>query len=106
MYELRKVEELKTTTQLVQQVLEEVPAARNSDMVLYIEVVKSINQSLIYKPLIDVLTNIREYGLPTPETTSRCRRKLQAEFPELKAKGAVQEYRSELEEQFRDWSMG
>lgn len=101
---MRIMNELKTTTMLVKQVLEEVPAARNSDMVLYIEVVKKINQSLIFKPLIEVLTNIREYGLPTPETTSRCRRKLQAESDELKATGAVQEYRSELEEDFREWA--
>lgn len=96
--------ELKNTTTLVKQVLETVPAARNSDMVLYIKVVEKINQSLIFKPLIEVLTNIKEYGLPTPETTSRCRRKLQAEFPELKANGTVQEYRSELEEDFREWA--
>ena len=39
--------ELKNTTLLVKQVLETVPAARRSDMILYIEVVKIINASLI-----------------------------------------------------------
>lgn len=96
--------ELKTTTMLVQQVLEEVPAARNSDMVLYIEVVRIINQSLIYKPLAEVLTNTKKYGLPSPETVGRCRRKLQAEIPELKAGAAVQGFRGEREAEFREWA--
>lgn len=104
MFELRKVEELKTTTQLVQQVLEEVPAARNSDNLLFIEVVKIINIGLIHKPLAEVLTNLKEYGLPSIETVGRCRRKLQAEIPELKAGAAVQGFRADREEEFREWA--
>ena len=96
--------ELITTTKLVKQVLETVPAARNSDMILYIEVVKTINQSLIYKPLAEVLTNTKMYGLPSPETVGRCRRKLQAAIPDLKAGATVQGFRSELEAEFREWA--
>lgn len=96
--------ELKNTTLLVKQVLETVPAARNSDNLLFIEVVKIINKSLIFKPLAEVLTNLKEYDLPSIETVGRCRRKLQAEFPELKAKKAVQDFRDEREEDFREWA--
>lgn len=96
--------ELKNTTLLVKQVLETVPAARRSDMILYIEVVKIINKSLIFKPLAEVLTNTKKYALPTPETTGRCRRKLQAQFPELRASADVQDFRSDREEEFREWA--
>lgn len=96
--------ELKNTTELVKQVLETVPAARNSDNLLFIEVVKIINLNLIFKPLAEVLTNLTEYGLPSIETVGRCRRKIQAECPELRAKQAVQECRADREEEFRSWA--
>ncbi len=96
--------ELKTTTLLVKQVLETVPAARNSDNLLFIEVVKIINVNLIFRPLAEVLTNLKKYDLPSIETVGRCRRKLQAEFPELKAGAAVQDFRGDREEEFREWA--
>ena len=96
--------ELKNTTELVKQVLETVPAARNSDNLLFIEVVKNINVNLIFKPLAEVLTNLQEYSLPSIETVGRGRRKIQAEYPELRAKKAVQDCRDEREEEFRSWS--
>ena len=96
--------ELKTTTLLVKQVLETVPAARNSDNLLFIEVVKIININLIFKPLAEVLTNLKEYDLPSIETVGRCRRKLQAQFPELRAAATVQGIRDGREEEFREWA--
>lgn len=96
--------ELKNTTMLVKQVLETVPAARNSDNYLYIEVVRSINQSVLRLPLAVVLTNLKEYDLPSIETVGRCRRKLQAEFPELRAGADVQGFRGDREEAFREWA--
>lgn len=96
--------ELKNTTLLVKQVLETVPAARNSDNLLFIEVVKIININLIFKPLAEVLTNLKKYDLPSIETVGRCRRKLQAEFPELKAAAAVQGIRGDREADFREWA--
>ena len=96
--------ELKNTTLLVKQVLETVPAARNSDNLLFIEVVKIININLIFKPLAEVLTNLKEYDLPSIETVGRCRRKLQAQFPELRAAAAVQGIRGDREEEFREWA--
>ena len=96
--------ELKNVTKLVKQVLETVPSARNSDNYLYIEVVRIINQSVLRLPLAVVLTNLKEYDLPSIETVGRCRRKLQAEFPELRARKAVEEFRSGREEAFREWA--
>lgn len=96
--------ELKNTTLLVKQVLEAVPATRNSDNLLFIEVVKKVNMTLIFKPLAEVLTNLKEYGLPSIETVGRCRRKLQAEFPELRSNKEVQGFRDAAEAEFREWA--
>lgn len=96
--------ELKNTTLLVKQVLETVPAARNSDNLLFIEVVKIININLIFKPLAEVLTNLKKYDLPSIETVGRCRRKLQARFPELRSAAAVQDIRGDREADFREWA--
>ena len=94
--------ELNTTTMIVKKVLENVPSSRNSDNLLFIEVVKEINVSLIYKPLAEVLENLKDYNLPSIETVGRCRRKIQAEHPELRAKKSVQDCRAEREEEFRE----
>ena len=94
--------ELNTTTMIVKNVLENVPSSRNSDNLLFIEVVKEINVSLIYKPLAEVLENLNDYNLPSIETVGRCRRKIQAEHPELRAKKSVQDCRAEREEEFRE----
>ena len=96
--------ELKNTTMKVRQVLATVPAARNSDNILYIEVVRLIDQQVLRLPLAVVLQNLKDYNLPTIETVGRCRRKLQAQFPELRANKAVEEFRSELETEFREWA--
>ena len=96
--------ELKNTTKLVKKVLEEVPATRNSDNYLYIKVVGEINQHALRMPLAVVLQNLNTFNLPSIETVGRCRRKLQAEFPALRADKTVEEYRSELETEFREWA--
>ena len=96
--------ELKNTTMKVRQVLATVPAARNSDNILYLEVVRLIDQHVLRLPLAVVLNNMKEYNLPTIETVGRCRRKLQAKFPELRATTEVQAFRSGLEAEFREWA--
>ena len=96
--------ELKNTTMKVRQVLATVPAARNSDNILYLEVVRLIDQHVLRLPLAVVLNNLKDYNLPSMETVGRCRRKLQAQFPELRADKTVEEFRSELEAEFREWA--
>ena len=96
--------ELKNTTMKVRQVLATVPAARNSDNILYLEVVRLIDQHVLRLPLAVVLNNLKDYNLPSMETVGRCRRKLQAQFPELRANKTVAECRSELEAEFREWA--
>ena len=96
--------ELRNTTKMVKYVLEKEPRTRNSDNLLWLEVIKLKNQGVLRMPLVVVLQNLKEYGLPTIETVGRARRKLQADYPELRATKEVQGFRSELEAEFREWA--
>lgn len=96
--------ELRNTTKMVKYVLEKDPRTRNSDNLLWLEVIKLVNQGVLRKPMAEVLQNLTEYNLPSIETVGRCRRKIQAEHPELRAKQDVQECRTEREVVFKEWS--
>lgn len=96
--------ELRNTTKMVKYVLEKEPRTRNSDNLLWLEVIKLVNQGVLRMPMAIVLQSLKDYNLPSIETVGRCRRKLQAEFPELRASKAVEEFRSGREEAFREWA--
>lgn len=102
--------ELKTTTKLVQKVLEEQPHTRNSDGYLYIEVLKVIGNkkhiNLVGMPVGQLLCNLTELGVPTIETVGRCRRRVQGKHPELCADAEFEFFRSEREEAFREYARG
>lgn len=95
---------LNTTTMIVRNILESEPSTRNSDNLLFIEVVKKINVDLIHRPLAEVMQNISAFNIPSIETVGRCRRKIQAEHPELRSKKYAQDCRAEREEEFREWA--
>lgn len=94
--------ELRNTTKMVKYVLEKEPRTRNSDNLLWLEVIKLVNQGVLRNPMAEVIQNLNVYSLPSIETVGRCRRKLQAEFPELRADKTVEDFRSELEDAFRE----
>ena len=96
--------ELRNTTKMVKYVLEKEPRTRNSDNLLWLEVVKLKNQGVLRMPMAVVMQNLSTYGLPSIETVGRCRRKLQAAHPELRAERAVEAFRTGLEEFLREWA--
>lgn len=96
--------ELRNTTKMVKYVLEKEPRTRNSDNLLWLEVIKLVNQGVLRMPMAIVLQNLKDYNLPSIETVGRCRRKLQAAFPELRATADVQGFRTEREAEFREWA--
>ena len=57
----------------------------------------------VLEDVIDVMLNLKELGLPCFETVRRTRAKIQAENPELKPSKEIQDFRAELEEEFRDY---
>lgn len=107
---MSKSKELQTTTELVREVLEAHPKARNSDNELYYWVCAIIG----HKNGIDVhkmsmplfFLHLRENGFPQFETVRRTRQKLQATYPELCGNDTVEGQRKMNEEVFRDYAKG
>ena len=91
----------KRTDKLVLSVLETVPATRNSDSLLYLEVIERIGRGNSRKPIDEILLGLEELGLPCFETVRRTRQKIQETREDLRAVPKVQDYRSERETEFR-----
>lgn len=105
-----KLKELNTTTNLVKGILEEYPDTRNSDNILYVRVCEQIgrehgiNINKMSMPFF--LLNLKDYNMPQYETVGRCRRKLQAEYPELQADANVEAQRELNEADFKAYARG
>lgn len=95
---------IKQTQKLVQEILEKVPATRNSDMLLYYHVCLELNWSAIKLPFWMVLLDLKSYGLPPIASVGRARRKLQRQFPDLRADDKVEVFRTENEAVVKDYA--
>lgn len=93
--------DLKNLSKLVKEVLEEYPATRDSDDLLYLVVCKQINPSVDLFPFGTVIANLKSYNLPNIKSVERSRRRIQALHPELASKEKVKAMRSELEAEYR-----
>lgn len=96
----RKIYEVEN---IVLRALEEHPETRKDNFILYIDVLKNfvdIRHSLLY-----VFENHVELGIPSLESITRCRRKLQEKHPELRNAQAV-EIRKDKEKEFIEYSKG
>lgn len=102
--------ELKTTTELVKAILTENPETRNSDRLLYVELTKYYSEKFNFDiggfPFSSVLLNLDSWGLPEIETVGRCRRKLQRDYPELRANDTVEGFRTVRQEEFKRYARG
>ncbi len=100
--------ELRNTTEIVKQVLEVAPVTRNSDGLLYIRVLEILAErsgiDYMKMPARTLFANLKELGVPSVETVGRCRRKVQAENEHLRANKKVEQFRSELEAEFREYA--
>ena len=82
---------------LVKQILELYPETRESDMALTYKVWECENPTILDYKCGYALKNFKIFGVPNIESIGRCRRKLQNEFPELRASEEVQKARQEKE---------
>ena len=89
---------------VVKSVLEQNKAARDDDFLLVAAVCKIINPSIIGETFTMVLTNHKEYRLPSFESITRARRKLQAEHEHLKSSARMQAIRANEEEDYIDYA--
>ncbi len=91
---------------LIIEILTEVPETRNSDNLLYIETVDRIGNLMGIKnfsrrAVKNILTMPE---IPSYESISRCRRKIQEKMPELQADEEVLKERRQREISWREWS--
>ena len=93
--------EFKQTSAIVKQILTDYPQTRNSDNLLYVKVVEKLNERALYKPFWDVMASMKELGLPCFETVRRSRQKIQAKYEHLRADETVQNFRADLQEDYK-----
>jgi hypothetical protein len=98
------VKNIKRTSDIVKDILENCPDARNSDDLLYINVCKKLSPMVCHQPLEMVFLMRKEFGLPCYESVRRTRQKLQAAYPELCGSDEVEAQRVVNEGIVRDYA--
>lgn len=95
---------LKTIEGRVRAVLEKDRDARDDDMLLYLAVCNSCLKGTGAMPFAEVMAQYRHLGLPSFESVSRTRRKLQADTPELVGQARVRTLRALREKAYRQYA--
>ena len=104
------MKKLLNITETVKTILEDKPSTRDDDNLLWLEVLRAAVRNRKYgSQMVDltlayVLTSIHRLGLPSFESVSRARRKLQEKYPELRGTRAVQEKRKEREAVYEEYA--
>ncbi len=75
------------------------PETRGDNFLLYVEVLKRFIDTRL--PLEDVFRRHKELGIPSLETITRCRRKLQEKDPSLRDSAADELRRREAEQYYK-----
>ncbi len=88
----------------VKQILEDEPNTRGDDYVLYGRYISKYHNSLVSINLVDALTNHIELGMPSFETVTRVRRRLQADTLSLRPTESTRLKRKSQEENFIDYA--
>ena len=98
------MDNLKTIEGKVRAVLQENEDARNDDMVLYLALCNLYLKDAGAMPLARILLNRKELGLPSFESISRTRRRLQEKHPELLGSLRMQKLRARGEKAYRRYA--
>mgnify|MGYP003293377903 CR=1 FL=1 len=106
MQKVNKSKEIRTTQEVVKEIMEADSAARNSDDYLIFAVCKRINPVCAGMPFETVVRNRKSLGLPVFETIRRTAQKLRAAHPELAGCAEVEAQRKENEQTFKDYAKG
>ena len=95
---------LKTIERKVRTILAKNEDTRNDDMVLYLVLCNACLKDAGALPLAEIMTQYKYLGLPSFESVSRTRRKLQARYPELAGSRPVRKKRSAGEHDYRRYA--
>lgn len=98
------MQNLKTIEKKVRAILEKNGDARNDDMVLYLALCNVCLKDAGAMPLAEIMTQHNYLGLPSFESVSRTRRKLQAKHPELAGNRPTQKRRATGERAYRKYA--
>ena len=98
---------------LVKKLLQEKEELRGDDDLLYLSVIRivhpywnngRITTDIENATIGEFFTSRKSAKLPTFESVTRCRRKVQEEIPDLKPCKKIQKARTKREEEFYNWS--
>ena len=95
---------LKSIEGKVRTILERNQDARNDDMVLYLVLCNACLKDAGALPLAEIMTQYKYLGIPSFESVSRTRRKLQAKHPELAGSRHAQKLRATGEKAYRKYA--
>ncbi len=87
---------------LVYEVLTKYPKTRDDDFELVLETYSTLCPSILDMNFRSILKEHKEYGLPSFESITRARRKVQAQFKEL-ASEKTKLKRKRLENEYRNY---
>lgn len=94
---------LETLEKIVLEALEEVPEARKDDFILLLEVCERKKAPIAGVTFAGAMKYHKQCGIPNWKSVERCRRKIQAQRPDLKDPETA-ERRAEAEETFVEYS--
>lgn len=99
------VNKLKQQERIVENILEQVPAARNDDYILYAEVIRRYFPEVEKIGFVSVLENAHALGIPSYESITRNRRKVTEadKRPDL-ASDKIKERRKKQEAEYRQYA--
>lgn len=98
MAKLQKVEAI------VERVLDRLPVTRDDDFLLIYNVYKFMNEDTPYMDFRRVMRDHEALGLPSFESITRARRKVQSEKPELRPSKKAKKIRTEEERAYRQYA--
>ena len=96
---------MKEVSELVEDILIDMPYARDSDINLFLAVCEKRRPGSTSRPLAEILLNLREYNIPTIESVGRARRKIQHDNPDLRGTEYVTNLRYENWKEVRAYAL-
>ena len=88
---------------LIVKILRQDIESRNSDNRLYVAVIDSLVTNGSSMSVKDLFLNQKKLGIPPYESVSRCRRRVQSDYPELRGNNDIVKARRQKETEFKDY---
>ena len=97
---------IKRVETLVKTILEENKETRNDDFILIAEVYYRLIPDVVHLPFTLVMLSHSDLKLPSLESITRARRKIQEKHEYLRASKKIQEIKKRQEQQYKEYARG